>query len=419
MRRQIHFFFYSALLLCALPALALYIPGASQALESLLGDGQRWLQGLTLGLGLVSLASWRLNQTRLVFVAIGLLCASLWLWGRLSLDGPAAIATEDAWLFVFPAGLALALLPKEAALFSSRSAGRLALMALPALLLWAAFSADKIQTNQILQWRAWGPQASLHPSHVAHLSLGLLAVVLWFKRDAKMGQAQAVLAGSVLGQTALAWATRLHAHAGSSVFEARIWLLSLALQASLLALALFFMYWQRVYLDELTSIPNRRALDEKLIHLGHEYSLAMVDIDHFKKFNDSYGHDQGDDVLRLVAQHLAEGSRDRAYRYGGEEFCVLLPGVGSEDAEALMDGIRASLARLRFHIRLPRNIRKKTGPSDRGSLQARTHPVQVTISVGVAAPGKKATDPAAVLKLADQGLYKAKDAGRNNVVRIG
>jgi diguanylate cyclase (GGDEF)-like protein len=409
-------FFYSSLLLCALPAVALVWPAGANGLELWLGDGQRWLQGLTLGVGLMSLAAWRLNQTRLVFVACGLLTTALWLWSRLSIDGPQAVATEDAWLFVFPAGLALALLPAEGALLSQRSAARLSLLLLPALILWAAASADGVATAQLLNWRAWGPAGSLHPSHAAHLSLGLLAAVLWFKRDAKLGPSQAVLAGSVLGQVGLAWATRWHQD--GAILEARCWLLSHSLQAALLALALFFMYWQRVYLDELTGIPNRRALDEKLSHLDRGYSLAMVDIDHFKKFNDTYGHDQGDDVLRLVGKHLAKGSQDRAFRYGGEEFCVLLEGVGTEEAEGLMDAVRASLASQRFHIRLPEKIRKKTGPEDRGSLKLQTTPVQVTISVGVAAPNKEAKDPAGVMKLADQGLYKAKENGRNNVVRM-
>jgi diguanylate cyclase (GGDEF)-like protein len=202
------------------------------------------------------------------------------------------------------------------------------------------------------------------------------------------------------------------------MLDARAWLLSHALQAALLALALFYMYWQRVYLDELTGIPNRRALDEKLLHLDGPWSLAMVDIDHFKKFNDTYGHDQGDDVLRLVGQHLALGTRGRAFRYGGEEFCVLLPGVGTVEAAALMDGVRESLARERFSIRLPPNIRKKTGPKDRGSLHVPAKKAQVTISVGVAGPDPKRAEAADVLKLADQGLYKAKDAGRNNVVKM-
>jgi diguanylate cyclase (GGDEF)-like protein len=145
------------------------------------------------------------------------------------------------------------------------------------------------------------------------------------------------------------------------------------------------------------------------------YSLAMVDIDHFKKFNDTYGHDQGDDVLRLVAKHLDDGTQQRAFRYGGEEFCVLLPGLGTEEAAELMDSVRDSLARRRFNIRMPHKIRDKASEEDRGTLKAKTEAVKVTISVGVSRPDKKRRSPTDVMKLADEGLYKAKEAGRNNV----
>ena len=79
--------------------------------------------------------------------------------------------------------------------------------------------------------------------------------------------------------------------------------------------------------DTLTGLPGRRALEERLRSLGGRYTIAMVDIDHFKNFNDQHGHDVGDQVLKLVAARLAEvGGGGRAYRYGGEEFSVLFRG---------------------------------------------------------------------------------------------
>jgi diguanylate cyclase (GGDEF)-like protein len=182
-------------------------------------------------------------------------------------------------------------------------------------------------------------------------------------------------------------------------------------------LAIFFMYWQRVYLDELTGVPNRRALDERLQSLSAPYALAMVDIDHFKKFNDSYGHEEGDNVLRLVAAHLQHESAGKAYRYGGEEFLLIFSGWETEKAENLCDYIRLSLAKREFAIRLPEKIRKKTSPRDRGSLRAKTENVSITISLGVAGPDNQRKTPQDVIKLADQGLYKAKEGGRNLVVR--
>jgi diguanylate cyclase (GGDEF)-like protein len=415
MRNRSLLFFASALL-CALPALWLRVPEAAAAFAASGPSQDNWRLGLGISLALLALAAWRLNQTRLVAVAIGLAASAQWLWVAVSQLPPRSLAPEDAWLAVVPTGLALALLPKEARLLSQRSALRLALLLLPALVFWAVWNSDSGSAAQVLGWRLIGPLKSWHPSHAAHVSLLLLGLVLWLGLDPKLAPAQIALGGSILGQAVLAWATAGNPGAGS--LGARAWLASHLAQAACLLFALFLMYWQRVYLDELTGIPNRRALDERLSHLDGAYSLAMVDIDHFKKFNDSYGHDQGDDVLRMVGKHLAEQTQQRAFRYGGEEFCVLLPGEGSDAAFDLMDGVRESLARHRFNIRLPQTIRAKTSEEDRGTLKAKTESVKVTISVGVARPDKKRPDPGAVMKLADEGLYKAKEAGRNNVQQM-
>ena len=85
------------------------------------------------------------------------------------------------------------------------------------------------------------------------------------------------------------------------------------------------------YHDELTTLPARRAFNEALLRLEDSYAVAVVDIDHFKKFNDTYGHETGDQVLRLVAAKLATVTGGgRAYRVGGEEFSILFPGKVSE-----------------------------------------------------------------------------------------
>jgi diguanylate cyclase (GGDEF)-like protein len=200
-------------------------------------------------------------------------------------------------------------------------------------------------------------------------------------------------------------------------FHAALVALSFLISCGILLWAIFSMYWQRVYVDELTQVPNRRALDEKLETLAPPYALAMCDIDHFKKFNDSYGHEEGDNVLKLVAGHLKDGSGDRAFRYGGEEFCLVYEGWAGEAAEKAADEIRESLSKREFSIRMPEKIRKKTGPKDRGSLHAKAVSVQITLSMGLASPGKGHLKPEEVIKLADQGLYQAKEKGRNCVVR--
>ena len=85
--------------------------------------------------------------------------------------------------------------------------------------------------------------------------------------------------------------------------------------------------------DDMTGIPSRRALNDLLRGLGSRYAIAMFDVDHFKRFNDTYGHDVGDQVLKVVAGRLmAVSGGGRSFRYGGEEFTVVFSGKGAKDA---------------------------------------------------------------------------------------
>ncbi len=159
--------------------------------------------------------------------------------------------------------------------------------------------------------------------------------------------------------------------------------------------------------DPLTNIANRKALDdavkaatEAVARDGEAVTLLLCDIDHFKKFNDTWGHQTGDQVLRLVASCLAENvkGRDTAARYGGEEFAVLLRGTPLEDAVRVADQIRLT-------VETKKLIKKSTGEI----LGA------ITISIGVAqfAKGESADT---VIRRADACLYGAKHNGRNLVV---
>jgi diguanylate cyclase (GGDEF)-like protein len=141
----------------------------------------------------------------------------------------------------------------------------------------------------------------------------------------------------------------------------------------------------------------------------------MADVDHFKRFNDRYGHDAGDQVLRMVAARLGQtGSGARAFRYGGEEFALLFPGCSAEEAVPHLETLRARIAGSTFALRRPgRPARRPEAPSG-GSGAAR---VKVTISLGVADSTSSREGPAAVLKAADRALYRAKREGRNRVRR--
>lgn len=168
------------------------------------------------------------------------------------------------------------------------------------------------------------------------------------------------------------------------------------------------------YTDELTGLPGRRRLNEELINLGKRYSLAMIDVDHFKKFNDRYGHDAGDQVLQMIGKKLAGlGGGGRAFRYGGEEFTAVFPGKEVDEALPYLERYRRQVATNGFVVR--GKHRKKSGPESRKTPPNRKNAVQVTVSIGLAGPKKGATDPVRVLKLADQALYRAKNAGRNRI----
>lgn len=173
------------------------------------------------------------------------------------------------------------------------------------------------------------------------------------------------------------------------------------------------------YRDDLTGLLSRRALNERLSTLGSRYTIAMLDVDHFKRFNDKHGHDVGDEVLRLVASRVREvGNGGTAYRYGGEEFCIVFPRKSSEDCAAALDEVRARIADYKMSIRdrSSRPQRAKSGARRRGATRLRSNEVSVTISAGIAARDADYQDAEDVILAADSKLYKAKKSGRNRVV---
>lgn len=114
--------------------------------------------------------------------------------------------------------------------------------------------------------------------------------------------------------------------------------------------------YQMAFRDELTGLPGRRALNERMQRLGRNYVLAMSDVDHFKKFNDTHGHDVGDQVLRLVASKLSKVSGGgRAYRYGGEEFAVVFAGKTLEECMPHLEVIRETIANYNIQLRNQEN----------------------------------------------------------------
>ncbi len=188
----------------------------------------------------------------------------------------------------------------------------------------------------------------------------------------------------------------------------------------IIAVAVAHEAYQMAFRDELTGLPGRRALNEHLQRLGRNYVLAMADIDHFKKFNDTHGHDVGDQVLRLVAQQLAKiGGGGKAYRYGGEEFTLVFPGKSVEECMPHLEVVRAAVEG--YHLQLRETTKRpqddQQGRQKRGAKSAGS--VAVTVSIGVAQRQTGQLGPDEVLKAADKALYDAKNAGRNRVVALG
>jgi diguanylate cyclase (GGDEF)-like protein len=204
-----------------------------------------------------------------------------------------------------------------------------------------------------------------------------------------------------------------------------------AAAACILAASIVESSYLMAYHDELTTLPSRRAFHEALLRLAHPYSIALADIDHFKRFNDAYGHDTGDQVLRLVAARLARVTGGLAYRCGGEEFAIVFPGKSGGEVFDHLEQLRASIAAAEFRLRGADRRRVPRGPDLRGeAARGRSRAVRavrqfadarlmeslsVTISIGVASSTGGQSPPDSVLEAADQALYRAKANGRNRV----
>lgn len=171
------------------------------------------------------------------------------------------------------------------------------------------------------------------------------------------------------------------------------------------------------YRDALTGLPSRRALDELLDRTSRRYTVAMIDVDHFKQFNDRHGHDVGDQVLRMVATRLREvGGGARAFRYGGEEFTLVFRGSGLEEAKPFLEEARSAVEASTFVVRSPDRPRKKPKKKSLLPSLSRRRELSVTVSVGAAERVDRAQSPTEMLQKADAALYKAKNRGRNRVV---
>jgi diguanylate cyclase (GGDEF)-like protein len=148
-----------------------------------------------------------------------------------------------------------------------------------------------------------------------------------------------------------------------------------ATAALILAASLIETSYVLAYHDELTGIRGRRAFNESLLSLDQQYAIAIVDIDHFKKFNDTYGHDVGDQVLCMVARRLSQvGGDGQAFRCGGEEFAIIFRNLSAQEGFAHLDALRQIIEQSAFHMRSSdRRSESKTvgGNESRGDRRSR------------------------------------------------
>ena len=205
-----------------------------------------------------------------------------------------------------------------------------------------------------------------------------------------------------------------------------------AAAAFILAGAIIETSYLLAYHDELTTLPARRALKDALLRLEPPYSIAMVDIDHFKRCNDTYGHDTGDQVLRMVASRLARVSGGgQAYRCGGEEFAIVFPGKTTSDVLDHLEKLRRAIEASKLRLRGPDRRQDARGPDRRNQrprgrgqtshairqLSRVTAPAELSVTASLGVATSRGENPSAeeVLQAADKALYRAKAAGRNRI----
>lgn len=194
-----------------------------------------------------------------------------------------------------------------------------------------------------------------------------------------------------------------------------------ALAGSVMVASIILNSYTLAYHDELTGLSSRRALKQYLMSLGNNYSLAMVDVDHFKKVNDNYGHDVGDQVLRQLAGYLknVDGGA-KAYRYGGEEFTIVYNNKTASEAAVYADKLRKLIEKDSFSIRnkseRPRRNKKSKRSNRKSNKTVKKENLKYTVSIGIAEHQNHHKSPFDTLKMSDKALYTAKQKGRNCVV---
>lgn len=398
--------------------LVFFLPGGLLALAPLLADHYGlvtpWLSKIEsiapysiLAIGVI--LGWRFHRSRLAFVILILFLSerSLYYYGT---GGSFAFGHGNSILLtnaiLLPLNIALFFLVKERGIFNLGGIFRVMFIFLQPLVIYLLLRLQPDLFQYLSHQIVSIPQLTDLPLTQPVLLVNTIFLLLFFigsvfgKNPVVRGFFWAMVA------TLLAFVTKSKGQSPILYYCSAEFIIIIAVLETAYAMA---------FHDELTGLPARRALNTALHGLGRHYAIAMVDIDYFKKFNDKYGHDVGDQVLCMVASHLRRvGGGGRPYRYGGEEFTVLFSGKSKEDAFTHLENLRQSIQTAQFALR--GKNRPKKPPKKSKKMKSPPNTVSVTISIGVAEPDKKHPRPVSVMKAADQALYSAKKRGRNCVV---
>ncbi len=346
--------------------------------------------------GLALLLALGFHRNRAVLILAVLTCAAAAVSGFIA-NEQAARGYDAARMFAPWLLLAIAAMP-ERGLLARRN---LALMACVGIAIWLTVASPahvwpSLQSALPLGMLPWSPGT-------VAATLTFIAAALCLVRWVLIGAPMEAGLGVVLAFAASALLPITH------IDGARI---AFALAGVAAMIAVLFASYRMAFVDALSRLPNRRALDESLARMSGTFAIAMIDIDHFKQFNDTHGHDAGDKVLQSVAQQIRHTSGARAFRYGGEEFCMLFTGARARDAEKSCEEARKRVESTRVRIRSVPS-KKRQGQAVRKADAADVH---VTVSIGIASRDARSEAVGDVLKAADQALYRAKAKGRNRVV---
>lgn len=355
-------------------------------------------------LAVAMLVAWRMHRSRVLLTTMLLLAIHGGLHAFALDSEEAAVAIATVLLPITVAGLALSA-DRNIATHYVLSQTVLVALLVAAAAVAVTFAADQvgpILTREFISpiYTEWThlPQIGIV---TALVGLGIITAIALYRE-------KAVDAG--LGWATFAAILSFTVPTGSTARG--IWMLAAGL---ILIIALIEASYILAFHDDLTGLPGRRVLAQTLAALRPPYTVAIVDIDHFKTFNDRYGHDVGDDVLRMVATRLANVTGGgRAYRSGGEEFTIVFPGRTKQEVLPHIEQLREAVAEARFTLR--RKPRPRKGEQKRGTRSINEKRLGVTISVGLAGVDARNITPDSVVKAADKAMYRAKRGGRNRVV---